>query len=136
MTGREKPGARQRNIDIDAEKRNALIHLRDRYVEARNLVSSHEPYRNLEWILGARRNPTQDPLALPPRTVELVALWLQDLVVQLDTRAPEQPASESEAARLAGGEARRAVAQKLRDATKRFLTAFRPSIPIGCESPA
>lgn len=136
MTGLEEPGGREQDVAFDAEKRDALIQLRDRYVEARNLVSSREPYRNLDWILGARRNPTQDPLALQPKTIELVALWLQDLVAQLDTRAPEPPAGESEAATLTRNATRRAVAQKLRDATKRFLTAFHRSIPIGCESPA
>ena len=108
----------------DTEKREALVSLRDRYVEARELGTTGEEHANLEWILGARRNPTQDPLGFETKTIELVALWLQDLAVEVDRRAvPAVPETEKDAA--AAHEVRQAMAQKLRDATERFLTAFR-----------
>jgi hypothetical protein len=114
----------------DAEKREALVELRDRYVEARELGPSSErgPYgehhANLEWILGARRNPTQDPLGFETKTIELVALWLQDLAVELDRRLPTAQA-EPKGDALVANEARLSVVRELRDATERFLVAFR-----------
>jgi hypothetical protein len=108
----------------DSEKREALVGLRDRYVEARELGSTSGEHTNLEWILGARRNPTQDPLGFETKTIELVALWLQDLAIDLDRRrASASPEIEHDT--VAAHDARQAVAQKLRDATERFLTAFR-----------
>jgi hypothetical protein len=131
MTEREN-AARLHDLDIaaDAEKRDALVRLRDRYLEAQKLVSSREPHGNLEWILGARRNPTQDPLGLQPKTVELVALWLQDLAVQLDSRPIDPLAGEPEGSTISLDDPRRAVATNLRDATEKFLAAFRSGLPI------
>ena len=106
----------------DTEKREALVSLRDRYVEARDLGSTSEEHANLEWILGARRNPMQDPLGFETKTIELVALWLQDLAVEVDRRVVP---GTSEIDPVAAHEIRQAMAQKLRDATERFLTAFR-----------
>ncbi len=73
----------------DSERRESFVQLRARYVEAQKLVSSDEPFANLEWILGARRNITQDPLGLETKTIELAALWLQDLAVEVDHRGPK-----------------------------------------------
>ena len=116
------------NLPADAEKREALVKLRDRYVEARELGSSGEHHANLEWILGARRNPTQDPLGFETKTIELIALWLQDLTIELDRRLPEAQAELQDSALLAH-EARQSVVRELRDATERFLVAFRSTSP-------
>lgn len=116
-----------RGLDFsrDAEKREALVKLRDRYVEARELGSSSEEHANLEWILGAHRNPTQDPLGFETNTIEVVALWLEDLAADLERRLPMPPAPAPRETALAADDARQAMAQKLRDATERFLIAFR-----------
>lgn len=108
----------------DGKKREALVELRDRYVEARELGSSLESHTNLEWILGARRNPTQDPLGFETNTIEVVALWLQDLAIDLERRLPVEVAAEPGRETSVADDVRRAMAQNLRDATDRFLTAF------------
>ncbi len=118
-------GAISRDLSRDTEKREALVKLQDRYAEARELGSTGESHANLEWILGARRNSTQDPLGFETKAIELVALWLQDLAIELDRRLPKPLAAELEESALSSHEARQAVAQKLRDATERFLVAFR-----------
>jgi hypothetical protein len=104
----------------DRERRASLADLRDRYAEARSQVPTGEPHGNLDWILGARRNPDRDPLLLRADTIRLIALWLQDLASELDRASqggtPEQKSIVAPAESLAGD---------LRDATKRFLTAFR-----------
>ncbi|HEY7370183.1 MAG TPA: hypothetical protein VIB08_01255 [Thermoanaerobaculia bacterium] len=104
----------------DSERTESLAELRDQYAEARNHVPTGEPHGNLDWILGARRNPERDPLLYRTGTIRLIALWLQDLASDLDRASergtPEQKSIVAPAESLAG---------KLRDATKRFLTAFR-----------
>lgn len=122
------PPERSASFNLDfgkhAEKRQALVKLRECYVQARELGSTFEPHANLEWILGARHNPSQDPLAFETSTIEVVALWLQDLSIELDRRAPASVIVEQEEDTLSANEARRAMAQRLREATERFLTAF------------
>lgn len=100
----------------DSEKRESFAQLRARYADARKLVSLDEPHSNLEWILGARRNIAQDPPRLEPKTLELAALWLQDMAVAVDQLTPPPPGDFHPAGKLA--------AQSLRDATVRFLLAF------------
>jgi hypothetical protein len=115
----------------DSEKRESFALLREQYIEARKLVSSDEPYANLEWILGARGNGAQDPPALETKTIELAALWLQDLAVEVDRRPPRRPAGDSDGrAPLAprAGRAGETPGQSLRDATARFLIAFKSSV--------
>jgi hypothetical protein len=116
----------------DSEKRESLVELREQYVEAHKLVSSDEPYANLEWILGARRNTTQDPLALEAKTIELAALWLQDLAVEVDRR----PAGDFDDGAPSSPQAGETPAQSLRDATARFLLAFRNASSNRAEDPA
>jgi hypothetical protein len=116
-----------RHLDLygDDERREALVQLRDHYVEAQKLVSSGQPHENLGWILGARRNPTQDPLGFQTQTIELIGLWLQDLIVALDEQLPDPTTGESDSDVRSAYEARQAAAQTLRDATERFLAVFR-----------
>jgi hypothetical protein len=119
-------GSASSHLDLgkDAEMRQALVKLRECYLQARELGSTFEPHANLEWILGARRSPTQDPLAFETSTIAVVALWLQDLAIELDRRAPASTMVERQDEALSAHEARRAMAQTLREATERFLTAF------------
>ena len=111
----------------EGEKREALVQLRDSYVEAREQVSSVEAYENLEWILGARASATPDPMKLQTRTIELIALWLQDLSVELDRRLEEQATAEECVSPASA--ARQSKGQKLREATERFLAAFLSPTP-------
>lgn len=111
-------------MNDDAEKRESFVQLRERYAEARDLVSPDEPYANLDWILGARRNITHDPPRLGTKTVELAALWLQDLAVEVDRRSPPPPAGDFDGSALLSHQAGKLAAQRLRDATVRFLLAF------------
>lgn len=124
--GAEGTAATALDLRDDAEKRVSLVKLRDRYVEARGLGPSSESHANLEWILGARRAPTQDPLEFETKTIELVGLWLQDLAVELDAGLLKPPAPALDESDRSLHEARIAVTKNLRDATVRFLAAFPP----------
>jgi hypothetical protein len=115
---------RESDFPEDTEKRESLVHLQERYVEAQKLVSSEKPYANLEWILGGRRNVTQDPLGLESGTIELVALWLQDLAGEIDRRLPPPATFGLDSPGDSCSDARELV-RNLRDATERFLVAFR-----------
>jgi hypothetical protein len=108
----------------DSEKRESFARLRERYAEARKLVSPNEPYANLEWILGARRNVTQDPPGLEAKTIELAALWLQDLAVEVDQRWPAPKIGDFDGHVLSSHQTGKLAAERLRDATVRFLLAF------------
>jgi hypothetical protein len=120
---------RHQDAEREGEKREALLQLRDRYVEAREQVSSVEAHENLEWILGARASATPDPMKLQTRTIELIALWLQDLSVELDRRVEEQSTGNHEEGVSSASAARQSNVEKLREATERFLAAFLPPTP-------
>ena len=130
-TGAAKPMSSPRkgaNFPVDprrdVEKREALAKLRDEYARARTLGSARESHANLEWILGTRRGATQDPLGFETKAIEVVALWLQDLTMELDRRLPKPLPHRLEEADLSAHDARQLAAQKLREATERFLAAF------------
>jgi hypothetical protein len=129
------PGVSGYDPREDSEKRESFVELREQYVEAHKLVSSDEPYANLEWILGARRNTTQDPLALEAKTIELAALWLQDLAVEVDRRPPLRSAVDFDDSAPSSPQAGETPAQSLRDATARFLLAFKNSSSNRAEDP-
>jgi len=105
----------------DLEKRVSFAGLRRQYARSRRLVSSEEPYANLDWILGARRDIGRGPLHLEAKMVALSALWLEDLAAEVD-RQPALPSAGSTAGTLSRG--RGSAAQGLRDAVKRFVVAF------------
>lgn len=107
--GLDSPSADGGDLHDDLERREAFARLRETYLEAQEFVTSDGAHTNLEWILGARRDATQNPPALAKRTIELIALWVQDLASQLDRQLP----------------GRGHAGRTLRDATTRFLAAFR-----------
>jgi len=115
------------DLGDDAQKRKAVALLRDRYREARDLVSSGEPYVNLEWILGVRGNPNQDAANWDTKTIEVVALWLQDLAVEVDRPLPPRPTGEGGASASPAYQTRQSVVRSLREATESFRVAFRRS---------
>jgi hypothetical protein len=129
---------------VASEKRESFLWLRERYIEAEKLVSSDAApsrsdargHANLEWILGERRNVNRDPLALEAKTIELAALWLQDLAVEVDRRPFQQLVGGVPESGPSSPQAGETAAQDLRDATARFLIAFRDSLVNPTERPA
>lgn len=101
----------------EAQRRQVVARLRERYGAARGLVSLGQPHGHLEWILGARRDLERDDAALDTSVSELVVLWLQDLAAELDNGI--EPEST-----LVSSVPREAVAQSLRAATRDFAAAF------------
>jgi hypothetical protein len=129
--GRCKYCAALNTLSDDATKRQALGRLRDRYREARKLVSSRKPYANLEWVLAAMKNTDRTASYWADRTIELVALWLEDLSAEIDRLFPQEVTGEIGEGVLSAYRAHRALAQGLRDATKGFVGAFRHSAGPG-----
>ena len=112
----------------DTRKRGVVARLRERYGEARGLVSREEaypqPHAHLEWILGTQRNLGQDEATLDTGVSELVVLWLQDLAQELDIQALPPSASASGESVIPAADSRQAVAHDLRTATRDFAKAF------------
>jgi hypothetical protein len=107
----------------EAERHSIVARLRERYGEARELVSSAEPFGNLEWILGARRNRTRDESDFDLRTAELVVLWLEDLSWNLDSPGLRSHPGAGDVAPSSAA-SRQSVVQNLRVATREFAAAF------------
>jgi hypothetical protein len=108
----------------DATKREILAQLSDRYREARQLVSSAKPYSSLESVLAAMQTPDQTASSWADRTVELVALCLEDLATEIDRLFPLEMTGEIAESALSAYRARRSLAQGLRNATKGFVAAY------------
>jgi hypothetical protein len=112
----------------DALRRLVVARLRARYSEARGLVTPVEPHSpshaNLDWILGARRGPDQNYVSFDERFSELVVLWLEDLVLELDgpLLAPYSPGVVP--SEVPAGVSRESAALGLRVATRDFADAF------------
>ena len=108
----------------DATKQQVLAQLRDRYREARKLVSSTKTCANLEWVLAAMRNPDQTGSFWADRTVEMVALWLESLAVEIDRLFPQEVTGEIAEGALSAYRAHRTLVHDLRDATEGFVAAY------------
>ena len=115
-------------LDDDTRRRGVVARLRQRYGEAREFVLTGpldaQAHEHLEWILGKRGNPERGGTALGTEVSELVVLWLQDLVRELDDQAfvPGAPGSDGDAASTAG--VRQGAADGLRTATRDFAEEF------------
>jgi hypothetical protein len=107
----------------DEEKHAGLAQLQAQYVDAQELAVRGRPHENLDWILGGRRDLNQDPLAIHSKRIELISLWIEDLVAELESKPSAPAIAESES--TAAYQYRHAAAQKLRDATQVFLKLFR-----------
>jgi hypothetical protein len=122
--GPEPQAADFEEIVDDPRIRAIVVRLRDRYAEARALVSVTQKWElshaHLEWILGPRRNRDLDGEALESGISELIVLWLDDLALELETPCRPERASDSGAGATPDADARRAVAQALRAATRDF----------------
>lgn len=125
------------SLSGDATKQQVLGRLQDRYLEARKLFSSRQSYASLEWVLAAMRTPDRTASYWADATIDLVALWLEDLAVDIDRAFPQEVTGEIAEGALSAYRAHRSLAQSLRDATEGFVAAFRHSAgPLGPELPA
>jgi len=104
----------------DPQMRRVVARLRERYAEARELVSATEPHSNLEWILGAQRNLDRDDSVLDTAVAEAVVLWMEDLASELDN----SPVGAGDHAAIERSRSREATAKGLRSATREFALAF------------
>ena len=117
-----------RPVDDDTRKRDVVARLREQYRHACGFLAS-EPaadspsFAHLEWILGSQRNPDEDGAALGAEVSQLVVLWLEDLVLELDNRTFPDPAS-SDGDIGSNGNSRKAAAEGLRTAARTFAEAF------------
>lgn len=122
-----EPGGATPGVE-EPDKGQTLVRLREQYGQARGHGSSEEGHANLEWILGARRNPEQRPSDLDGKMISIVALWLEDLAHELDRRPPPEPDGANGEAALRASQTRQTVAASLRVAAEGFLVAFRSSV--------
>jgi hypothetical protein len=109
---------------VDDERRESLRKLRAHYAAARPHGSPDEAHANLEWLLGTKHGLGADASPFEAKSVEVASLWLEDLASELD------PLTAPRAVTLAAPheevrEDRGSMAWRLRDATARFLLAFR-----------
>lgn len=124
----EPSDASSRKLVDDTRKRGVVARLRERYGEARGLVTREppyaQPYAHLEWILGTRRNLDQNEADFDTGVSELVVLWLQDLALELDSPLLPPYASDPGGSATRDADSRQAVAKGLRIATRDFAEAF------------
>lgn len=111
----------------DSRKQRALSRLKARYGEARTLVSSAEPYANLDWVLGATGNPEELKAGLDRKMIPLLALWLQDLAAELERALSPGPLGQPDDRASPAHQTRQSVAASLREATEGFVAALRRS---------
>jgi hypothetical protein len=121
-------GDRLFNPIEESRRRGIVGRLRERYSEAREIVSAREPdvdhHGNLDWILGVRRDRGQDDATWDSRVAELVVLWLEDFLLELDGLAFAPFRSDPVATPASSEDSRRSVARALRNATREFAEAF------------
>jgi hypothetical protein len=136
-SGTRKSCADPNTTGDNATKQEILAQLSDRYREARKLVSSGKAYANLEWFLAAIRDADQTTSSWDDRTVELIALCLEDLAAEIDRLFPQEMTGEIAESALSAYRARRSLAQGLRHATNGFVLAYlHPTVPTREELPA
>jgi hypothetical protein len=106
-----------------------VARLRDRYVQARQLVSPGAQGGHLEWILGPLRNTRSDGKAFEMELAQLVVLWLEDLTVELHTSLPAESEAPEDADANTSLRQRQLMVASLEAATRDFATAFLASPP-------
>jgi len=110
----------------DLRKQKALRRLEARYGEARELLSSEEPHRNLDWVLGASGATKQRRSNLSLKMIPLVSLWLEDLAVELERGLAPGPLGEPDERVERASQACKTAARSLREATEGFLSSVNP----------
>jgi len=106
------------------DKRAKLAQLQDLYVAAQKLAVRGQPHENLDWILGQRRDLAENPVGFQTKTIELISLWLEDLIADLERPPADSHLGEPESGALSAHQSRYAAAQTLRDATRLFLEVW------------
>jgi len=109
--------------DGDSPQELAFTRLKARYAEARGLLSSAEPHSNLDWILGVNRNPDESSEDLNRKMIPLLALWLEDLAVELERGFAR--GSLDEADDTAARQACTSAVASLREAASGFAASVR-----------
>jgi hypothetical protein len=107
----------------DLRKEKALRRLEARYGEARELLSSEEPHRNLDWVLGASAAPEQRRSNLSLKMIPLVSLWLEDLAVELESGLTPGILGDPDGRVERASQACKSAARSLREATEGFLSS-------------
>ena len=110
-------------IALDPEMEQALLRLRDSLSLARELVPPAEWNANLEWILGAKKDPMVHAAGLDRKTVDAVVLWLGDLTASVN-RTPGDPLKDPFEAAQPDPFVRQSIARGLRDATEGYVLAL------------
>jgi len=113
----------------DSRRHTALARLQARYGEARELASfSAEHDSNLDWILGSNRSESEPPADLHRKMIPLLALWLEDLAVELESGLASRPPGETDESTALAQQACKSAAATLREATEGFAAAHRRSV--------
>lgn len=98
---------------------------------ARELVPPAEWNAKLEWILGSKRDLNTHTAGFDRRTVDDVALLLEDLAASVH-RAPLEPSKDPFEAARPDQQARQSIARELRDATQGYVLASElPTLTVG-----
>ncbi len=112
----------------DFRRRKVVDRLRKKYARARALVGFEQPdlppHAHLDWVLGARRNPGRDDARFDVGVCQLVVLWLEDFLLELDGPLLAPRAEKSVGSRTPSGDSRQVAARALRSATRDFADAF------------
>jgi hypothetical protein len=112
----------------DSGKEQAFERLKARYGEARRLVSSEGDCANLDWILGAISSSDDRSEDLTRRMIPLLALWLEDLALELDEGLAQRRFAAEEDAAPAANLACESAAASLRQAAAGFVAAWRREV--------
>jgi hypothetical protein len=109
-------------------RRKVVDLLRKKYARARELVGSGQPdlqpHAHLDWVLGTRRNPGRDDARFDLGVCQLVVLWLEDFLLELDGPVLAPRAEKSVGSLTPAGDSRLVAARALRSATRDFADAF------------
>jgi hypothetical protein len=109
-------------------RRKVVDRLRKKYARARELVGSGQPdlqpHAHLDWVLGTRRNPGRDDARFDLGVCQLVVLWLEDFLLELDGPVLAPRAEKSVGSLTPAGDSRLVAARALRSATRDFADAF------------
>jgi hypothetical protein len=116
----------------------AIVRLRQRYHEARALVSTEESdpgHRGqLDWVLGVGGDDARSAAPLDARSSELVVLWLEDLIRHLEELAVVEGETRLAAEPDAAASPRHLAARGLHAATREFAEAFGRAVDAACRT--
>jgi len=109
--------------------RDAVVdRLRSRYHDARDHVSDDNSraaeHGNLDWILGTHGEDTRRTELINGRTSELVVLWLEDMIRDLDDRVSAVTGGTAAAEDDSSDVGRDGAARALQTATQEFADEF------------